>query len=274
MPVQYRDSVQSLVKYSAQELFVSNLVYASRDASGHVQFGQAVQNRPWEWIENLGDPPAVDRKEQQKEIEEKERLKTKYLVRNNASVSLDLFGARLTGEGIVRGTDEEVGATKLFEDNLTSESVFERDWRESRIELGDDHLVSRSRDDEEEEGGLSIMGPAALANRMARTTTPRRASPAPSAHSRSSANASNSASSRRQSPALGRLPGRPASREPIDVDSINITPTTGSKRAASAASIGDDDEVMLIEGPTVTTRSTAKRGKAGKTASKTRAKKK
>ncbi|KAG9310600.1 hypothetical protein JVU11DRAFT_9164 [Chiua virens] len=35
---------------------VTDLVHAHRDISGLIVFGAPIQNRPWEWIENLGEP--------------------------------------------------------------------------------------------------------------------------------------------------------------------------------------------------------------------------
>ncbi|TDL22582.1 hypothetical protein BD410DRAFT_821184 [Rickenella mellea] len=195
-PPPYGDMARSLLKFSSDDRFVSGLVYASFDASGEIQYGQPVRNQPWEWIENLGEPANAGVNEQQRDKNEVENVNVQHIVRNNASLSLELFNTRLTGEHITHGNDKITGPLRMFEDNLTTESVFERGWRESRQDFGGDRFPTR-REDEEEDMGSQVQG-----RRSDKRTTAYHASPAGSTHSRSSAAGSNSASSRRQSPGI------------------------------------------------------------------------
>ncbi|KAG1820707.1 hypothetical protein EV424DRAFT_880892 [Suillus variegatus] len=60
------------------------------------------------------------------------------MIRNNASLSLELFGAKAAGDHSVGYVQDEERCipTRLegvFEDKLTAESVFRRDWRETRL---------------------------------------------------------------------------------------------------------------------------------------------
>jgi len=246
MPLENRDQLRSLLPWTPPNAVVSNLSYAHRDSSGHLVHGAPVLNRPWEWIENLGEPAVLDPKEEEKEREEKERLKTKYLVKNSGSLSLDTFGARLTGDGVIsKGDDGRIeGNIRSFEDGLSSESIFKRDWRETRIELDDMSLLSGGRTKGEAE---ECMPSSSNQGRNERRATSR-VSPAASVRSRASANASGSL---RQSPAqvsLNRLSTSTAS-EPIDIDSIpttdSLTRNTSKRKLASVS----DDDVEIIEGP-------------------------
>ncbi|KAG9310729.1 hypothetical protein JVU11DRAFT_9332 [Chiua virens] len=69
---------------------VTDLVHAHRDISGRIVFGAPVQNRPWEWIENLGEPA----------VEEDAHRWQEGPFKNTPSLSLELFAARRTGEHI------------------------------------------------------------------------------------------------------------------------------------------------------------------------------
>lgn len=140
---EYREQLCALLPYAASNPLVANLMTAQRDADGKLQASSPVLNRPWEWIENIGDQLAVDPKEDQKEREER----TRYLVRNSASLSLETFGARITGDGIIRNimSSEEPrvdGDIRIFEDGLSVEGIFERDWRQSRLDVPDELMAS------------------------------------------------------------------------------------------------------------------------------------
>ncbi|KAH8119597.1 hypothetical protein DFH11DRAFT_1501865 [Phellopilus nigrolimitatus] len=269
MLTEYRDLIGTLNKHVPQNLPIAGLVYAVRDSEGVLQQGAPVQMRPWEWIESLGDAPPADDKEKQREAEERERLGTKYYVRNNTSIPLEMFGARLTGEGVrtlgtgAEGTVSSTGERllSLFEDDLASESMYERDWRESRVGTegrGESSGSSRMHGD-----GNGGHGPAnAQVKEQARhrgTPGSHRGSPALSIHtslgSRSSIGGPPSAASsarRTQSPVVA------SKGDPMDVDP---TPSTGgnsksAKRKASAAGVVlDDDEKVVGE-------SSSKKGKA------------
>ncbi|GLB37302.1 putative transcription mediator complex subunit Med12 [Lyophyllum shimeji] len=255
LPVECLKQLASLLPILPATASVSHMVNSYRDAAGHMVYGTPVVNRPWEWIENLGEPAALDFKEEDKDREAKERLENKYPVKNSGSLSLETFGARLTGEGILRKAAQETVPRKEgnplgFGDGLSSENLFRRDWRETRVDLDADVTrgVSAGRPGDELDHDMS--GAFHLAPKQEKRTTPR-ASPASSVVSRSSARGS--ASSVRQSPqgSSSRHSNTTVS-EIIDVDSIAcVTPRRPpvTKRKASSAAAVSDDEIEIIEGP-------------------------
>lgn len=203
-----------------------------------------------------------------------------HLVKNSASLSLETFGARMTGDGILPSTlalsPRIEGNMRAFEDGMSAENMFKRDWRETRVELEPEMLsanpMTRLRGEVDPEGSGSTILPGGA--RSDKRPTPR-GSPASSVVSRSSARGSTA--SMRLSP--GQLPGQKLSSssvgEPIDVDSI---PTGSSsrrappKRKATAISISDD-EVEIVNEPHPIQPTTAKKSKV-KAPVKAKAKKK
>lgn len=125
----------------------------------------------------------------------------------------------------------------VFEDKITAESVFHRDWRETRLPAHSDVRAGERGigEGEDELGTLPIFG--------LQKPGSRRVSPASSVRSRGSV------SSVRRSP--GSLSGNRSAvstREGTGESGIGSGPATGRKRKASA-SVDDDDEVEIIEGP-------------------------
>jgi mediator of RNA polymerase II transcription subunit 12 len=280
LPAEYRNQLISLLPHLPATASVLNLVNTYRDLNGNLVYGSPVINRPWEWIENLGESSIPDSKEEGREREEKERLKAKHLVKNSGSLPLESFGARMTGDGILPSVPEISsrieGNIRAFEDGLSAENIFKRDWRETRVELEPELLSGnpmgrlRGQLDQESSGSGILMGGVGSEKR----STPR-GSPASSVVSRSSARGSNA--SMRQSP--GQISAHKRSNssitEPIDVDSIPTTSSTKrapSKRKAAAVS-NSDDEVEIVDGPHPMRPTAAKKPKM-KAAAKTRAKKK
>ncbi|KZT67178.1 hypothetical protein DAEQUDRAFT_673722 [Daedalea quercina L-15889] len=258
-PPEYRARIRTLLPYVALNPVVADLAYATRDASGALTLTQPVQHRPWEWTEYLGDvsPGEVNPRTDERAGT---RIEEHGSVRNSASVALELFGARLTGDILVAahtGGDQRVeAALRTFQDDLSSESVFARDWREARVALNDEGSRSRSVTDHED--GVAPTGQYQGASR--------RGSPALSTRSGvARVSGSSSAGSRRQSPATSTTVGHPLSRlsvstasEPIDVDAFdfaNVATTSTAKRRL------DDDEVQIVEGPARTSKKP--RGKVG-----------
>jgi mediator of RNA polymerase II transcription subunit 12, fungi type len=254
LPREYRRQLASLLPHFPSVSSVSNLVNYHRDVAGNIEYVTPVVNRPWEWIENLGDPTAIDPKGDEREGE-KIALKTKSLVKNSGSLSLDTFNARMTGDGILRNSRDDTqmeGNLRLFQDGLAGENVFKRDWWETRISLDAKLLPGTPADRvggevDQEVGG--IVGNPGTSNE--RRMTPR-GSPS-SVVSRSSARGSTA--SIRQSPAQGLVHRRSSSTtsDVIDVDSITTT-VLSSKRGSSnkrkvAAITVSDDEIEIIEGP-------------------------
>ncbi|THH13392.1 hypothetical protein EW146_g6819 [Bondarzewia mesenterica] len=251
MPGEYRQHLRSLLPYCWPNEVVADLAYASRDAAGRIIVGAPVQNRPWEWVENLGDQPPGDAKDE-KQAEERRVVS----VKNTASLSLELFATRATGDAIVPSTarsHSNVEATiRSFHDNLSTESVFSRDWRESRINLSSDPLtgVVHARGEHEDEvGALPSFHSSQDAGRSNRRSTSRKPSPASSVRSRGSGRPSTS-SSRRQSPATLSRASASGANDPTDVEAIGTSSTSGARASSSkrkaSVSISDSD-IEIIE---------------------------
>ncbi|KAF8070344.1 hypothetical protein FPV67DRAFT_1413891 [Lyophyllum atratum] len=279
LPMAYRKQLASLLPLLPATASVSHMVNSHRDALGNMVYGTPVVNRPWEWIENLGEPVALDSKEEDKEREEKKRFESKYVVKNSGSLSLDTFGARLTGDGVLRKEAQELNPRREgnhlgFEDGLSAENLFKRDWRETRVELEADAITGpshgRPRNElNQEAGGIYHSGP------IEQRRTNSRGSPASSVVSRSSARGS--ASSVRQSPQgpINRHSNSTIS-DTIDVDSVTTITSKripANKRKASTAITVSDDEIEIIEGP-VPVRTNANKKSRAKPPTKAKSKKK
>jgi mediator of RNA polymerase II transcription subunit 12, fungi type len=247
MPPEFLAQLMTILPHITPNAAIANLANAHRDSTGALVHGAPVLNRPWEWIENLGDQPFLDTKEEEREKEEKERLKAKHLVKNSASISLEAFSARVTGDGVIgdifSGQDSRTEANiHSFEDGLSAESVFKRDWRESRMEIVNEALLSSGRargDDDDDIGPLPSYSGQGQATRR---STPRKSSPATSARSRGSAN------SVRQSPGLStisRATGS-ASSDIVDIQSVTASISTSKKSSKRKASDASDDEVEIV----------------------------
>lgn len=288
MPSEFRTQLRSLLCYVPPNDTVSNLVTAHRDSSGHLILGSPVLNRPWEWIENLGDCLIPDPKQDTNNEEGDARVR--HTIRNSSSLSLDLFSARASGDGIISsmiGDDPRIEANiRSFEDGLTAESVFKRDWRETRTELDDDIVVGGSANRAEEIDELTGLPSFPRTTDQRPISRSRRPSPASTTRSHKSRSSnpsiapSSALSSPLQPPPLPRL-SNSSSDEPalIDVDAPSPASATefASTRRASKRKLADsDDEVEIVEGPVpASTMGPSRAGKKpkGKTTTKTRAKK-
>ncbi|EGO25090.1 hypothetical protein SERLADRAFT_368519 [Serpula lacrymans var. lacrymans S7.9] len=238
IPIEYRQQLCTLLPQLPANPVVINLSNAYRDPSGHLVHGSPVLNRPWEWTENLGEPAApMNSDEEHKEREEQ--------VKNSASLSLELFAARHAGGRIIRssGVVEEPRTEsdiRLFEDNVSSESIYRRDWRESRLEFQRELKASGNvfkGEEGDEVGALHVFATQGRA-------PSRRTSPASSVKSRGSAHGS-----LRQSP--GQLSYHRASTstmsESIEVDSAGTS--SSIVKISHKRKVSTDDEVEIIEGP-------------------------
>lgn len=265
IPPEYRKQLSTLLQDVPSHSIVTDLVNSHRDAFGNTVFDQPVVNKPWEWIENLGEPPSSDPAEEEREREERMRDRVAHLVKNTSSISLEYFAARHTGDTVKVDMESESyanleGFTRGFEDGL-SESVFTRDWRETRFELerelSPDMLARLKRELDPnvlvvDTGGSSIQG--------------KDTGPLPSS--------------------VRSVPQHQVQRSPtqskasnvtiIDVDNIpdtvSTSKSTGKRKASSAIS---DDDIEILEGATLAMTS-AKRQKASKAppAAKTKTRKK
>lgn len=249
---------------------VSDLVNTHHDIQGNLVYGAPVVNKPWEWIENIGEPPV----EEERENDEKRRLRVKHLVKNSGSLSLEHFGAKLTDEGLIdtpEGQDHSGGTMGTFEDGLT-ENIFIRDWRETRLDL-DQSLdsLARVRAESVPEGSTSIdpsNNPQGL-----------RASPTSSVISRSSTQATSSSLRQHQSPQNRQSTS--TMQDIIDVDSLPSTTNSSSAKGKGsmkrkAMTSASDEEIEIVEGPVPNTSGMgSKKQKAGKAplSNKTKAKK-
>ena len=246
MPSEYRSQLQYLLPHSIPNAAVANLMSAYRDATGALVYSGPLVNRPWEWVENLGEPATLDPKEEAKEREEKERLKTRYLVKNSGSLSLDAFLAKVTGDGVISGYEDprEDSNVRSFEDGLSAENVFKRDWREARVFLDSGSSLSRPGVRGDEDGGPSSSTGLARSERRPRT------SPASSVLSRASGQASGTGSSMSLRTSPGQPRGSsPSASEPIDVDAVAATKLTAGTSEKRKADVISDDEVEIVEGP-------------------------
>ena len=253
IPPDHRKQILSLLAHLPPASAVTNLVNTHRDSQGTMVYGTPVVNKPWEWIENLGEPSAVEPKEEDRG---RESLHLRYLVKNSGSISLDAFGARITGDGVKQDMLNEggqmEGSLRPFEDGM-SENMFVRDWRETRWDtepLSAATICLRSEYETD-----------ALAGSESSRAHTLRASPSSSVISRSSTQATGL--SRQQPSPAQAVHSRP---EVIDVDVMQVSSTSVKgketmKRKASAVTISDD-EIEIIEGPVVARTKKQKAGKA------------
>ncbi|KAJ7782856.1 hypothetical protein B0H16DRAFT_1494639 [Mycena metata] len=212
-----------------------------RDSSGQLLLDAPVLNRPWEWTENLGE---LDPKEDDKE-REKERFGVPYLVKNSGSLSLETFGARMTGDGILQTqqVDARTQANiRTLQDGLSADAMFKRDWRETRMEPEVGALVDPNVGRVRNETSVPLGGAGSAQARLDKKSVPR-TSPASSVLSRSSAHGSTG--SRRPSPGQSSLNRLSISTMGDTADAESSTGSSsrrvGSKRKASTS----DDETTL-----------------------------
>lgn len=257
MPRIYQQQIRFLLPYVPVNDAVADLVYVWRDPDGHLVYGPAALNKPWEWAENIGDASSSS--------DDLEGRRTMQLtaIKNSGSISLDLFGAAGKGEMLVDYEDEHVMANmRSFHDSIASESIFTRDWIESRLSFDDDPSAGArvARGEDDELGSLPTFAGA---------------SPAPSTRSRGSGPNGSAPPSRFHSP-FSRVSGATMS-EAIDVDALtgsaSVSSTAGrhttGKRKASSLREGSDSDIEIVDGPLIP----QSKGK-GKAPAKTRTKRK
>ncbi|KAJ6558511.1 hypothetical protein DFH09DRAFT_1486615, partial [Mycena vulgaris] len=269
-PREYRNQIQSLLRHLPPTAVVSQLATSHRDSTGQILHDAPVLNRPWEWIENLGEPTVLDPKDEDKEREEKDRLKVQYLVKNSGSLSLDVFGARATGDGILQAQegDARIQANiRTYQDGLSADAMFKRDWRETRMEPdvfpSVDPGAGRVRSE------TSVLGGAGFTHSIqgrAEKRSVTRASPASSILSRSSAHGS--AGSRRPSPGQSSLNRLSISTMGDTADADSSTTGSSSRKAGTKRRAPSSDDDATFESS-----SRGKRPKPKPVPTKTRAKK-
>ncbi|KAJ3781694.1 hypothetical protein GGU10DRAFT_98188 [Lentinula aff. detonsa] len=249
IPFEYRKKILSLLPNLPGVASVQNLSNAHRDANGNIHIDAPVVNRPWEWTENLGELAGDSSQGRE--------------VKNSGSLNLLNFGARLTGEGRIPEAyknDARVQENlRMFEDGFSAESIFQRDWRETRVKASVEDLLgtegSRSKMDE------YVPMSAVTHGRNGK----RKGSPAMSVSGASRS----SGVSIRQSPGRGALHRRSSSTNSdiIDVDAIPSMAAGSSSRGKRKAVVESDDDVVFVEGP-VPVQAKGKKVKTTKTQAK------
>ncbi|KAH7888428.1 hypothetical protein F5I97DRAFT_1803562 [Phlebopus sp. FC_14] len=243
IPSEFHTKICTLLRYLPPNDTVKNLVHAHRDANGQLVYGAPVLNQPWEWIENLGEP-----------VPEDGTSRSTNVVKNSASLSLELFAARSTGDiihGPLSPNSEDnprlEGDMRLFEDGLSAETVYRRDWRETRLEVHRDvHADATSGGGTEKGSGADELGALPHFQGQLRAGSgvgSRRASPASSVRSRGSAHGS--VPSMRQSPGLGAL-------NKVSVSTMGDMMEEGSavgEQRTHKRKAESDDEVEIVQGP-------------------------
>ncbi|KAF9231909.1 hypothetical protein BU15DRAFT_55624 [Melanogaster broomeanus] len=252
LPSEFYHQLCTLLPHLPPNHVVKNLVHAYRDASGQLIYGSPVQNRPWEWIENLGEPTI-----------EEEANRPQTTIKNSGSLSLELFAARPTGDHILCSMPSSSssnnnnnqtadvpnkcleGVLRSFEDGLSVENIYRRDWRETRLEAQSDVHTSGGEGPGQGEGVDEVGALPALPgqNHPSSGVPSRRASPASSVRSRGSI------TSMRHSPGLGAT-------NKMSVSTMSDVMEEGSTAGGSAGmkgqkrkAVNSDDEVEIIEGP-------------------------
>ncbi|KAL1675939.1 hypothetical protein EV122DRAFT_280599 [Schizophyllum commune] len=137
LPPEHARALRILTPHLPPPAIVAHLASAQRDPMTDELLPTApVPNRPWEWIEHLGELPAEtdaylqERARQQPLPAPREGMPS---VRNAGSLPLELFAARGTGEGVVAnvpGVDARTRGTLVgFQDGVAGEGLFARAWR-------------------------------------------------------------------------------------------------------------------------------------------------
>lgn len=138
MPLSHREKLRTLLPFTPVNHTTTTLAYATRDPSGILVTTHPVQNRPWEWMEYLGEPPG-GQAEADRPQDEHTHPPGRRAIRNAGAISLDLFDAQMTGDGVPDTSLDARARAALhtFEDGLAGDSLFQRAWRESRLEPPD-----------------------------------------------------------------------------------------------------------------------------------------
>ena len=134
--LEHRRQILALTTQLSPCASVSDLVTTSRDNHDGVILGNPVVNRPWEWMEYLGDP-VTDAKEENRNGDN--------TFKNAGAISLEMFNAKITGDSVIPSMSEEVdekmeSRIRAFEDGLSADALFMRDWRETRVFEGSSGL--------------------------------------------------------------------------------------------------------------------------------------
>lgn len=239
MPREFYQRMRSLLPFVDVNHVVKGLAYAVKDASGNWNYSVPVQNRPWEWTENIGDISPSDTKAEVS-APGAVGIEDHCPFKNSASLSLDLFGAKLTGEKLIQHGKYDFKteqSLRMLQDGFASDSVYERAWREGWVPSSDNASNSDKSEQDGECGPLpafsnnnAVAGPSA----ERRSSSLKRESPA-------SVGSGISRGGMRQSPMLGRFSGSTAG-DAIDVDAMDIPATHGKRKMSEE----DGDEIVDV----------------------------
>ncbi|KAL1745362.1 hypothetical protein HDZ31DRAFT_36596 [Schizophyllum fasciatum] len=212
LPPEHHRALRTLTPHLPPPPIIAHLAAATRDPATHELLPTApVPNRPWEWIEHLGELPADADPYLHARAQQQVAPAGAHALRNAGALPLELFAARGTGEGVpanVPGADARTrGALAGFQDGIAGEGLFARAWR------------ARG----EEEAGAGASAGDSVGSGEAEDL--RGASPA-SAVSRGSA--------RHESPGLRRTASTRSSSEFFEEGGTEVR--RGSKRKAAAVS--------------------------------------
>jgi len=153
---------------------------------------------------------------------------------------------------------EKESNVRSFEDGLSSETLFKRDWRESRVELDVEINTGAVSGRSRSEGEQSTSGAMFTGPRPDKRTTPK-GSPSSSSSVVSRSSARGSGNSVRQSP-QGSLNRHSTTTTSDAVDTDGAARHSPFKRKA-AAIVTSDDEIEIVDGPIPVT-NTSKKSKA------------
>ncbi len=274
-PATYRSCLRTLLSFVPLNASVADLVYISKDGDTTTT---PVPNRPWEWMEHLGDRPV---------FEAKDEKSFDNTVKNVASLPLDLFDTRVVGKCSIDTTADNAsdgapgrqqvqGSLNMLQDTSHTESIFRRDWRESRT-FAPSLTQDSSHPEVEDEAGPLL----SLTATERRSNSSRMASPVSSVRSRGSVQPSGSSflhlsPSQLQQQRLSTS-GSTAS-EAIDVDSLNIDLSNaqsstsqfhGSNKRKATDNDDDEDVIEVLQGAS----SSQKRSKTKTSSTKSKQKK-
>jgi len=132
-PLQRR-RVSSLLSFVPDNAYVSSLLHSWTDpTTGETVFGPPVQDSPWEWSDSIEPHPSTSEITRENKPE----------LRNSSSIPLEVFGTRPTGERVFgevesgvsdkKKAERDMARARQLEDGLAGDSMFERDWRETRM---------------------------------------------------------------------------------------------------------------------------------------------
>ncbi|GJJ06592.1 hypothetical protein Clacol_000785 [Clathrus columnatus] len=250
-----RRRLASLLSFVPDDTYVQNLRYAWTDASGSLVISNEVQNNPWEWAESIEPPVSTT-----KLTREKPDLK------NNSSIPLELFGTRSTGERVIGELPDtrarEAAAVRQLEDGLASDSMFERDWRDSRVNWKANLVVHSGEGGEDGSGSVAPTGMGSGSQLGIPGSGGSSPSPTVRSHRSSTASTRTQHRHRQQSHRAGSVLST-SSRGRSSVhgdtsfigsgttDSVSTSAATGGKRKASpGSSLNEYDTQGVVRGST------------------------